>query len=277
MPGASGEGGFRLVSINTWKGDGPYRARLDALVEGLRDLQPDVVACQEALASLDGRLSTPRALGDALGMRVAYYATRQKVRDVEGEPVKTWSGLATLTRLPVLDVVARPFPSDPADGDRGALLCLLDTTIGMAWIANTHLTHLRDPELRLRQVQALAADPSLCRAADLRVVCGDLNAAPDSAEVQWLLRGEHGWDALDCFGHLAPAERVTMTARNPHVHARRPNTGSDEGRSIDHVLLLAPAGAPHPRVAEARVVLDRAASNGVVPSDHYGVSVTLEA
>ena len=36
---------LRIVTLNTWKGDGAYRARLEAMAVGLATLQPDLVAC----------------------------------------------------------------------------------------------------------------------------------------------------------------------------------------------------------------------------------------
>lgn len=263
---------LRVVSLNTWKGDGPYRARLAAMAEQLRALEPDVVCLQEAFIAVDGSLSTPRALAAALSMNHATYAMREKDRLVEGVVVPSRSGLSTLSRWPIVEVVSRPIPSDPRDGDRGALLVAVETPLGVARIVNTHLTYLRDvdtDDLKLEQVRAVLAEPWLRDAASIRLLCGDFNSDPDSATVAYV-REQSGWHVLEAAPRSVAGERpVTFSPRNANVR--------EGARSavLDYVFSLAPAARRQPRMSAA-VVLDRP-TGSVFPSDHFGVYAEIGA
>lgn len=264
---------LRVVSLNTWKGDGPYRARLAAMAEQLRALEPDVVCLQEAFIAIDGSLSTPKALAAALTMNHATYAMREKDRVVEGVVVPSRSGLSTLSRWPIVEVVSRPIPSDPRDGDRGALLVAVETPLGVARIVNTHLTYIRDVDtdmLKLEQVQAVLAEPWLRDAASIRLLCGDFNSVPDSPTVAYI-REHSGWHVLEAAPRSAlGGERpVTFSPRNANVR--------EGARSVvlDYVFSLAPAARRQPRVSAA-VVLDQP-TGSVFPSDHFGVFAEIGA
>ena len=264
---------LRVVSLNTWKGDGPYRARLAAMAEQLRALEPDVVALQEAFVAVDGSLSTPRSLAAALGMNHATYAMREKDRQVEGVAVPSRSGLCTLSRWPIVEVVSRPIPSDPRDGDRGALMVAVETPLGIARIVNTHLTYLRDVDtdnLRLEQIRAVLAEPWLRDAASIRLLCGDFNSEPDSTTVRYI-REQSGWHVQEAAPkHTRDGGRpVTFTPRNANVR--------EGARSavLDYVFSLAPAAGLQPRMSGA-VVLDHP-TGSVFPSDHFGVYAEVGA
>lgn len=263
------DGPFRIVTINTGKGDGPYRARLEVLADALVALSPDVVLAQEVFEATSGAASTACRLASSLGMASAFHAVRRKPREVDGERLDSWSGLATFSRWPLREVRMRALPDDPADGDRAVLLAAVETPRGVVRTANTHLTHLRGrDDLRVTQAREVLADPWWHGAALARVLAGDLNARPGH-EVHALLRsGETGWRALDAY-EAAGDPDVSATIR--HASA----TGVVEAR-LDYIYLLgAPGIAPAARVRVARVVLDQPAG-GVMPSDHFGVLVDLE-
>ena len=261
----------RIATVNTWKGDGPYEARLDTLCDQLRALDADVIALQEALVAVDGSLSTPGYLARELGMTVATYANRRKCRDVEGREVESWSGLALLSRWPIVELVTHALPSDDEDGERGVLLGAVHTPAGIVRIANTHLTHLRArSELRREQLSAVLGDPFLGRPAAARLVCGDMNATPGTPEIGWLLGPSHDWHILDAYEAAdGPEMRATLSDRNCHV---KPGTGE---RVLDYIFSLADTAQDHPYLVDARVVLDRPSDGGVFPSDHFGVTVSL--
>jgi len=262
----------RITTVNTWKGDGPYGARLEALRDQLRALQPDVIALQEALVAVDGSLSTPGCLARELGMTMATYAHRRKPRMVEGREVDSWSGLALLSRWPLVEFESHALPSDDADGERGVLLAAIETPAGLLRIANTHLTHLRSRSvLRREQLDAVLADPFLAKPAAVRLVCGDMNATPGTPEIGWLLGGEtRHWHVVDAYAAAdGPELRATLSDRNGHV---TPGVGE---RVLDYIFSLADTPHDHPYLLDARVVLDRPSDQGVFPSDHFGVAVSL--
>ena len=122
---------MRIVTINTAKGDGQYACRLDVLARELRALQADVVLLQESFSTCDRSLSTAAHLGAALGMHVAQAPARRKPRLVDGRELLSDSGLAILTRAPLLDATVRALPWDPADGERIAQIGLVDHPAGL--------------------------------------------------------------------------------------------------------------------------------------------------
>jgi len=160
---ARGHGALRVVTINTGKCDGPYRARLDALLESLALLDADVILAQEAFEAVDrtrgDALSTTRHLATGLGMALAFHPIRRKPRVVEGVTEDSWSGLAMLSRWRLRDVTWRALPDDPDDGDRAVLFAAIESPRGLVRTANTHLTHLRHrDDLRLTQMRDILSD-----------------------------------------------------------------------------------------------------------------------
>jgi len=275
-----GHGALRVVTINTGKCDGPYRARLDALLESLAQLDADVILAQEAFEAVDrtrgDALSTPRHLATGLGMALAFHPIRQKPRAVEGVTEDSWSGLATLSRWPLRDVTWRALPDDPDDGDRAVLFASIESPRGLVRTANTHLTHLRHrDDLRLTQMRDILADRWWHGEAAARLVAGDFNARPEHSLHELLREGVDDWRAVDAYGLAGdPAQAATIRRETP--------AGTTEAR-LDYVYLL---GLPHREtevsdtgltgaaVEAARVVLDQPV-HGTMPSDHFGVMVDL--
>jgi endonuclease/exonuclease/phosphatase family metal-dependent hydrolase len=237
---------MRLVSINTAKSDPPYWKRLQLLGSGLGALDADVILLQEAFVG--GAADTARALGNELGMRVEYTSARRKMRPLEAELVESESGMAVLSRIPMVGVQAVPLPSDPRDGERVAQLIVLAAQVV---IGNVHLTHLRGAAaLRQQQLDVMLR----LIEADNHQQCllgGDFNA--ELADFRF-----KRWDVLDLYragGGAMPCATVGE-------------------RCIDHVLSLSGAGAHHARASGARLVLAESV-DGVFPSDHRGVSVDI--
>lgn len=263
---------MRIVTINTWKGDGPYRRRLELLAEQLHALQPDVVALQESLHAPDGAASTHETLAGALGMDATYVPARDKRRAIEGETHASWSGLAVLSRWPLTPLPTVDLPADPADGERVAQVASVETPSGVVGVINTHLTHLRGrDELRRDQLRAILEATTALEEARARVLCGDFNARPGSPAIEYLGRGDHGWDARHAW---TPGQRLrpqaTLSERNSYV---RDGIGA---HTIDYIWTLARSAREHPRLLEACIVLDQADDNGLHPSDHFGVMAEFE-
>lgn len=260
---------FRIATINTAKGDGPYLERLDALLAGLSDLDLDIIALQEVLLSEDGRLDTARVLARGLGMACAYVPARWKRRVVQGRTVATWSGLALLSRLPIADVATRPLPSTDRDGERRVLLTRVSQGGVCLRIANTHLTHLRDAQqVRRVQLTAVLAESWWHGPASIRLLCGDLNAGPASDELIAVRERSQGWHVVDAY---------SAGGGMPRSSVRIPVTASPGEFRIDHIWSLAPSENAQPSFSEARVALTEPAANGVLPSDHLAVAVTVQA
>jgi len=268
---AARPGVLRIVTINTGKCDGPYRARLNALLAGLAALDADVILMQEVFEALetlrDDSLSTAHRLATGLRMHLASHPIRRKPRDVEGVSMDSTSGLATLSRWPLGEVVPVALSDDPDDGDRAALFVEIPTPDGVVRTANTHLTHLRHrDDLRVQQMREILGHDWWQRAGRIRVLGGDLNARPDH-EVHALLRSGHeGVRAVDAYdGAGDPTRAATIRRDTP--------SGAVEAR-VDYLYLVTDQASDLPQVVGARVVLDRPLGD-VLPSDHFGVMADI--
>lgn len=257
-----------VATLNTWKCDGDYPARLDAMARGLRAWKPDILLLQEVFQSDDGAYDTAARLADALGLNPVSVPARAKPRLVGGRSIASRSGLAILARWPVRDAQRLDLPAHPDDGDRIALRATVDTPAGPLTAVNTHLTHLKDQDtLRRRQLVSIAdwmasADPTVPV-----LLGGDFNAALFDRSTAWFVR-ESGLrvraapvidDTGTPLGTLNPIDGKAIAEMQP---------------AIDHLMLMGDAIRFDPPTATR--ILDRPdAETGVYPSDHAGVLATV--
>jgi endonuclease/exonuclease/phosphatase family metal-dependent hydrolase len=259
---------LRVVTLNTGKCDGAYRGRIAWMVEEVRRLRPDVLACQEVFRDEAGH-DTLEALKRGLGLQAAWAPARLKRRVCEGEPVDGWSGMALLSSHPWTYVDAVELPADERDGDRMAQVGLLEIGETSVVIANVHLTHLRDADaLRRRQIETALSHPLLNMKQALRLVCGDFNTTPDGPVLKPLMRENDFGDVVDCYvAGNGPRERATLPPQDAAMTPRP---------CVDLILSLAEAPEQHPVFTSSAVVLkNRDPDSGLLPSDHYGVATTL--
>lgn len=248
---------MRLVSLNTWKAEGDYVRRIDAMVAGLSALSPAVIALQEDLRTADGLTHTALALARALGLHLSWVPARPTVRSVALRRTPTTSGLAVLSRQPVLEQRVLALPVEARDGERLAQCVRLPGPAGDWWLVNLHLTHLGDrADLRRQQLEAVLRMMGETAPTCSVVLCGDLNASTEDAEIAGFLRQGMLRDAF--------AGRPKVT----HVDA----AGAD--RNLDHILFR-PGDGQMVTAGWVGVVLDRPDAHGVRPSDHCGVCADL--
>jgi len=248
-----------VVTLNTWKCDGDYFARVQAIAEGLKALDADIVLLQEVFASADGAIHTGEAVRERLRLPHVHAPARRKARALAGHDLESTSGLSVLTRLPVTEDDVLALPSDPADGERIAQIVTLDWNGGPLVVVNTHLTHLAGADaLRIRQLAAIAeAVPEGVPA----IMGGDMNAEPDDAPIRWL-HEDSGLTVADAWG-AAGGPQPTLTATD--------RTTLSEG-CIDYLFALARDGSAALAITEAGRVLDTPdPATGTMPSDHAGV------
>lgn len=248
---------MRLVSLNTWKAEGDYPRRVQAMAQGLATLSADVIALQEDLRTADGLTHTALALARALGMQLSWVPARPKLRSVGLRRTPTTSGLAVLSRQPVLEHRVLALPADERDGERVAQAVRLPALHGGGWLVNLHLTHLADrADLRRQQLkEALDWAAALAPGGPV-LVCGDFNAPATAFPTV-----STGNSLSDAF---AGRSKVT------HV------TAEGEALDLDQVMVCQPRSAPSWRVRDPRVVMDTPGSQGVMPSDHFAVCVDLD-
>lgn len=260
---------MRLLTLNTWKCDGPYAARVAMIVREMAELRPDVVCLQESFRSVDGSFDTAARIGRELGLELRYLPERQRVRHVEGEAIGSWNGLSVLSRFGFASEEHVALPSNLADGGRSAQMVELRTPDGPIIVVNLHLTFLTDgAELRGEQLDRLRAHPRLKNPNGPVFYCGDFNATIEDDEI-----------AL----HIAPqGDLVDAYSAAGGLHPRPPSLVPDmrgdrreaAERAVDHVLIM-PGGA-NVQLRAVRHVMDTPDEGGVYPSDHAGLMVDFE-
>lgn len=270
---------LRVVTLNLWGEHVPLAGRLDAAAEGLMALAPDVVLLQEVRAG-DGLPNTAAQLGKRLSGYSMTYAVATR-----GAP-GTWGkgsgmgeeGLAILSRPEIRESRHRALPEARRAERRILLSARLDVGGHSVWCHTTHL-HWRLKDGAARERQVLAIDEVLANNEEgPQILGGDFNAAPDSDEIRFLC-GRHSLEGRrtyyqDAFARLRPGERGwTWAQRNPSTAWL---AWLELDRRIDYLFVTAEKRDGRGRVHDARVVLDGPGSNGVWPSDHFGVMVDVE-
>ena len=98
-----------------------------------------------------------------------------------------------------------------------------------------------------------------------RIICGDLNAVPGSAEINELASKAK---AIDCYrAGDGPEPRYSLAeAYNRGIMV-----------CVDHIFALPyPATETYPDFVNSAIVLNsKEKGNGIYPSDHFGISTTL--
>jgi endonuclease/exonuclease/phosphatase family metal-dependent hydrolase len=256
-----------IVSINTWKCDGHYFARLEILEKQLRVLSPHIILMQEVFSDVHGRIHTARHLSEKLGMANIFVPERKKPRWLDGEYYDSFSGLAVLTSLDILDYSALPLPSNKQDGGRSALLVMLSCNGKRLVVGNLHLTHLKDSmELRSRQLKSILNAPILQK-GDVQVLGGDFNCQGHSPEMQMALGKP--FFAKDTYemGH------GTMPA---HTHPVAKHNKALDFKKIDHIIAMPGPEGNYVECTGSSIVLNTKDPDWhIYPSDHFGVKTCL--
>ncbi|MGI8435008.1 MAG: endonuclease/exonuclease/phosphatase family protein [Nocardioidaceae bacterium] len=255
---------FTVMTLNLW-GSNHWLERRAEVLAWISEEQPDVIALQEVERGADGQLEWLTA---QTGMHHAFAGARRA-----GGPE---FGNALLSRFVIESYDSLELPLLDRDLERRfALRARIATPDGLTNVYSTHLSHLFvDGLVREAQVVALADWIDVHATGVLpTILCGDLNAMPDSAEVRFLKgrqslggRSFHLFDALEMCGNEAP----TWSNRNHWAALERlPD------QLIDYIFV----GVRHSDTGAGQVLcanlvcdLDR---TGVFASDHFGVTANL--
>lgn len=133
--------GFSLLTLNTWKCDGDYSARLPLMASGIARLSPDIVFLQEVFDAPGTDYDTAAYIAECAEYHVTRVHSRRKMRGINGQSLDCSSGLAILTREAPKTHRVISLPSDDRDGERPALLVELSTPNGMLAPAMSWPTH----------------------------------------------------------------------------------------------------------------------------------------
>lgn len=261
------DGWQRLITLNTWKGDGGYTKRLEAMARGLHQLQPDILFLQEAVRIEDGRIDTAGYLAGCLGLQLAYAPARRKIRKIEGRQYVCHSGLALLSSNELVNQRILQLPTSPGDPDRLALSAAVEVNGQKIVVTNLHLTHLSGAdELRLRQFSAVTRQIQAGKKPLLWFCGGDFNCAVDNNRLQSISENSR-LQIVDCYlagGGQSPGDTFVDNNCRP-----------GKGMRLDHIFCLAGEGMAIPPCKNGRIVLNRPDPEGTMPSDHFGVMVDI--
>jgi endonuclease/exonuclease/phosphatase family metal-dependent hydrolase len=287
---------LRVLSLNIWNRSGPWEARLPLLRAGLAAEAAHIVGLQEvmcmagplgSLSQLDDLAASESASDPKAGPSYPHrvYAPAWTIDSGSGFTM----GNALLSQFPIVDTGQTLLPNPIEHETRSLLFALCQTPHGLQPVAVTHLDWQLDlSHARCQQVSFIVdalADwlaPHRQAGADLLplILLGDFNAEPDSDEIRFL-RGHHALPSLRT-GKLrgtyfndavlfADGDAGPTFARD-NVFAGREREPS---RRIDYIFVATPdrfgRGLP---LSGRRCFLT--ATDGVHPSDHYGVSADVQ-
>lgn len=244
---------FSVVTFNTWNCQGHFSRRLPLMVRGLRKVNADVVLLQEVFAQAPVGTHVGKRLAEALGLYLSFVPARKKLRTLNGAPILSHSGLAVLSKTPVLQQRTVRLPTDPRDGERLGQVALLQLGGLRVQVGNVHLTHLPDGDgLRRRQLETLVG--ALDKPADITILGGDMNAD----------QGHAIFNALDGFA------AANILGAQPRSSLNPVGGGVNDTGVIDHLYVRPAAGRDV--ICSARVALNDAdAKTGMYASDHMAV------
>lgn len=265
-------GTLRVLTWNLWWRHGPWEERLPAMLESVARVTPDIACFQEVWAD--------EATGDSLAGRVADrlggFHTVGAARFV-ADGVSF--GNAVVSRWPIADVAVLDLPAPTGSEEfRTCIRADVETPAGIVQVFCTHLnwrfdeSHVRQDQVRSICAFVASAPPRTYPP----VLCGDLNAVPDSDEIR-MLTGRAAvaverlvfHDAWEVAGGGGPG--LTWSNANPYAAL-----DLEPERRIDYVLVGWPKAGGRGHVEHCEVVGTEPVA-GVTPSDHYGVLATLRA
>lgn len=256
----------RIVTVMTWNvwSCGPqWPARRQAIGDtGIR-CDPDILTLQETRSGPDSHDV------DVIAGRLGYHAV------IHHDSRTADRGLAVLARWPLdlIDVIA--LPDGGAEPEhRVAMAVRVDRPGGPVLVYNTHLNwRLDHGTIRRDQLITILRHLAEREAVIPTLLCGDLNAGPDTDEIRMLtgstacpVPGVTFLDAWTAAGNVTPGH--TWTHRNPHAAAE--HLGNTR---LDHVMIRWQPDSPSP-VRSARTIDGRDAT-GRWPSDHTAVLATF--
>ncbi|HMK10931.1 MAG TPA: endonuclease/exonuclease/phosphatase family protein [Acidimicrobiales bacterium] len=256
---------LRVVTWNLWGQFGPWERRQPAIVASIESLDPDIVCLQEVWSDPDSNMAS--IVADRLGFHDVFACN-------DDGPVH--SGNAIVSRWSVLRSEWRPLPAGgEPDERRTVVFAELEGPRGPIQVFCTHLNWRFDHSaVRQQQVRMIGTFIDERRPREYPpVLCGDMNAVPDSDEMR-MLTGRAGVVAPNLVFHDAwevAGDGPGMTWSNDNPYAA---LVIEPSRRIDYVFAGWPRQGGRGHVERAEVVGTQPVE-GVVPSDHYGVLAEL--
>jgi endonuclease/exonuclease/phosphatase family metal-dependent hydrolase len=223
---------LRIMTYNMHSGRGTDdRYDITRVADVIASYEPDIVALQEVDVGRmrSGAIDQAGELGALLGMNVHFAPAIERGNERYG--------IATLTRLPILDARKIFLPAHPLSTEpRCALVTRHPVGDGELLMINTHLSTLFRE--RPRQVAAL----SRACAGEALVIAGDFNMTPLSPAYRLLRRGLRSatWMARTwpAYAPFAPIDHILYGGRLRLV-AGSEWTGGPARVASDHLPVVA--------------------------------------
>lgn len=260
---------LKVLSLNIWNQDGPWKERSPRIREWIERLDPDVIGLQEVLVGA-GRDQAREVCGDRYTIEFA------DVIPFWGDPTLLF-GNAIATRWPTAEREVVELPS-AGDGERRVALSITaDAAVGPLSITCTHLNwKLHHGYVRERQVVALGelVLRRRPRGGFPPLLMGDFNAEPPSTEIRYA-SGFHAVDGKslylrDAWTHAGDGgPGTTWSNLNPYARI-----GLEPDRRIDYIFAGPPQANGVGLIETCRVVCNDERA-GIWPSDHFGVYAEL--
>lgn len=168
---------FRIATFNLWKNCGEFPQRIFQISEYLRKV--DCICFQEDFTSKHFCSS------DNINEILKLHKTTLPIRIKKRNEVISSSNLTILSKTKPYTTENLIFDKNSSD-ERGALMVELHQEDKNILIINTHLTHLNQ-ERRLEQIYQIKNSIDT-KAADLIILCGDMNCTPSSQELHTIKR-----------------------------------------------------------------------------------------
>jgi endonuclease/exonuclease/phosphatase family metal-dependent hydrolase len=268
---------LRIATINIWNARTNWARRLAALAEEVTFLDADLVAMQEVPVEA----APGRPIADYFLEQTAYPHACHLPYPGPADKREWPEGLAFLSKQPLTDVRVNWAAGQPTDNSWGARATLSWQGRSLS-VTNVHLDW-RHAESRERHIVRIVRDLIEAEPCDLDLLCGDFNDDGE-APVLRFLAGQAALDGHTTRWHDLAAEWYAARGQTPPVtldfeHNPRwqGKTIRDHSKRFDRVYLRA-APAHEPRVTCAAVFGKEPTNRlGVVPSDHYGLVVDLDA
>ncbi len=269
-------GELTCVTLNIWNRFGPWEERLPRIRDGLRALDADIIGLQEVLVMPESGIDQNELISNQLAQHhVAWFKCSKNPHPV---------GNSILSRWPIKDSASFDLDDGGTSEHRVLVYALLDTPHGDVPVFVTHLNwRLDQGHVRILQVKEVAAIIAIKapQTGFPPIVMGDFNAEPDSDEMRYMRGltglGERCVHFTDCFG----ATRAATGEQDPHGYTfSRDNPFAlvchEPNRRIDYVFVRGPDDRGRGEPLASRVCMNQA-TDGVHPSDHYGVWAKITA
>jgi endonuclease/exonuclease/phosphatase family metal-dependent hydrolase len=263
----------RVLTLNHWGMGGDWPARRAVLIDGLRELSPDLIAFQETVKTDEHDTAAELVGGD-------YHVVHQTVGLLGDGNCAAVASRWPPQRVDELDQHLTPRTSDfPAT----TLLVEIEAPepIGPVVFVN-HLPSWK-PQLELeRELQTVAAARHVEAIVAQRpmhvVLAGDLDATPQASSIRFL-RGLQSLDGTSVY-YLDAWETIhggdaghTFTTRNP-LMTEESDVRQEVNRRIDYVFVRGDDNGPTLMIEDCALVFDEPI-RGVWASDHFGVVADL--